>query len=149
MNRQKRLQLGASSLSDDDHSDPALSGIYQNISFRRSFAASILVWYISFFKTAIHQLPNTIGKFHDQGDAKWKVIRGQLRSHNKSFQVANHQPAYHCQLLSGHIWWFKLLSISNILFRPSVGWSVRLLVGRSPYCFAPGKVGPGWSFALV
>jgi hypothetical protein len=23
-----------------------------------------------------------LGKFHDQGDAKWIVIRGQLRGHN-------------------------------------------------------------------
>jgi hypothetical protein len=24
----------------------------------------------------------SLGKFHDQGDAKWIVIRGQLRGHN-------------------------------------------------------------------
>jgi hypothetical protein len=24
----------------------------------------------------------TVGEFHDQGDAKWIVIRGQLRGHN-------------------------------------------------------------------
>jgi len=33
------------------------------------------------------------GKLHDQGDAKWIVIRGQLRGHNDT--------PY------GHIWWFS------------------------------------------
>jgi hypothetical protein len=25
------------------------------------------------------------GRFHDQGDTKWKVIKGQLRGHNDMF----------------------------------------------------------------
>jgi hypothetical protein len=28
--------------------------------------------------------PDVEGKFHDQGDAKWIVIRGQLRGHNET-----------------------------------------------------------------
>jgi hypothetical protein len=31
---------------------------------------------------AILSADNPMGQFHDQGDAKWIVIRGQLRSHN-------------------------------------------------------------------
>jgi hypothetical protein len=40
------------------------------------------------FKKSVSQLLSLAdivcyeGKFHDQGDAKWKVIRGQLRDHD-------------------------------------------------------------------
>jgi hypothetical protein len=30
----------------------------------------------------ILKVDNVLGEFHDQGDAKWIVIRGQLRGHN-------------------------------------------------------------------
>jgi hypothetical protein len=47
------------------------------------------------------------GEFHDQGDAKWKVIRGQLRGHNDT--------PFGRQTF-GRIWWFQLLLISKKLF---------------------------------
>jgi hypothetical protein len=43
------------------------------------------------------------GEFHDQGDAKWIVIRGI------TIRPAGWPPA-------GHIWWFQSLSISNTIF---------------------------------
>jgi hypothetical protein len=48
-----------------------------------------------------YRLPIRAGEFHDQGDIKWIVIRGQLKGQN------DHN--------SGCIWWFKLLLIRNIL----------------------------------
>jgi hypothetical protein len=47
------------------------------------------------------------GEFHDQGDAKWVVIRGQLRGHNDMpFGRPIPQPAY----------WFQLMFISSSIF---------------------------------
>jgi hypothetical protein len=86
--------------------------------------------------------PHT-SKFHDQGDAGRIVIRGQLRGHNDT-------PFGRPPL--GGIWWFKLLLISNIVFRrehsasvtllslgPSVGWSVRWSVRQlvGPHIASP------------
>jgi hypothetical protein len=58
------------------------------------------------------------GEFHDQGDAKLIVIRGQLKGHNDMLaanpQVACWPPGGWPP--SGRIWYFKLLLISNIIF---------------------------------
>jgi hypothetical protein len=46
----------------------------------------------------------------------------------------------------------EFLGVSKRLYKrlcPSVGPSVRRQVGASPYCFAPGELAPGLSFALV
>jgi hypothetical protein len=61
------------------------------------------------------------GEFHDQGDAKWIVIRGQLRGHNDTpfgrptlsrsiSRPGGWQP-------SGRIWCFLIKSISNNIFQ--------------------------------
>jgi len=67
-----------------------------------------------------------IGEFHDQGDAKWIVIREQSRGHNDTpfgrptpgrpfgrpgigLPASSWEPVSSCR-----IWWFKLLWISNI-----------------------------------
>jgi hypothetical protein len=57
-----------------------------------------------------------LGEFHDQGDAKWIVIRRQLRGHNDTpcGQPAPGRPAYWTP--AGRIWWFRLLLISNNIF---------------------------------
>jgi hypothetical protein len=60
------------------------------------------------------------GKFHDQGGAKWIVIRGQLRGH-KDTPFGWPTPSQPISRpgdwpLSGRIWWFKLLLISEIIF---------------------------------
>jgi hypothetical protein len=47
------------------------------------------------------------GKFHDQGDAKWIVIRGQLRGHNDT--PTRGQPIGRLGVL-GRILWFRILS---------------------------------------
>jgi hypothetical protein len=59
------------------------------------------------------------GKFNDQGDAEWIVIRGQLRGQNDMLSGGHPWQAYWPHrgwLPSEHIWWFQLLLISNILF---------------------------------
>jgi hypothetical protein len=56
-----------------------------------TFDAVCMIKNLEFSKTKKHRhfwidrpkvLRSLIGKFHDQGDAKWIVIRGQLRGHN-------------------------------------------------------------------
>ena len=42
---------------------------------------------------------NSIGEFHDQGDAEWIVIRRQLRDHNDKPSAANPQPALRAELV--------------------------------------------------
>jgi hypothetical protein len=62
---------------------------------------------------------NRQGGFHDQGDAKWIVIKVQLWGHNDTlFGRPTPGRPIGGWLPSGCIWWFKLLLISNILFRP-------------------------------
>jgi hypothetical protein len=64
----------------------------------------------------------TGGEFHDQGDAKWIVIRGQLRGHNNtpfgwptpSWPIS-HPRVGRRQGLFGSLSYLSLL-ISNILF---------------------------------
>jgi hypothetical protein len=60
------------------------------------------------------------GKFHDQGDAKWIVIRGQLRGHNDT-PFGRPTPSRPIRATRGglaaqraYFWWFNLLSISNV-----------------------------------
>jgi hypothetical protein len=61
---------------------------------------------------------DTSGEFHDQGDAKWVVILGQLRGHN---DTPFGRPTVYRPLWGwppfGRIWWFRLLLISSILFQ--------------------------------
>jgi hypothetical protein len=54
------------------------------------------------------------GQFHDQGDAKWIVIREQLRGNNNT-PFWRPTPG-HGWPPSGRIWWFQLLLISNSFF---------------------------------
>jgi hypothetical protein len=58
------------------------------------------------------------GKCHDQGDAKWIVIRGQLWGHNDTpfgWPTPGRPPRGWPP--EGRIWWFKLLLISNRIFQ--------------------------------
>jgi hypothetical protein len=60
-------------------------------------------------------------EFHDQGDAKWIVIRGQQRGHNDmpcrrptpGWPIG--RPGVGCP--QGVFCWVKLLLISNVLFK--------------------------------
>ena len=47
------------------------------------------------------------GEFHDQGDAKWIVIRGKLRGNN---DTPFGRPTF------GLIWWFFLLLFMLVIF---------------------------------
>jgi hypothetical protein len=53
--------------------------------------------------STIRRMMNGQGKFHDQGDAKWIVIRGQIRGHNDTpYQPPGGWPP------SGRIWCFLI-----------------------------------------
>jgi hypothetical protein len=54
-----------------------------------------------------------IGEFHGQGDAKWLVIKGQLRGHN-DMPLGRPTQGWPSQ---GRILWFKLLFISTVIFQ--------------------------------
>jgi hypothetical protein len=49
------------------------------------------------------------GEFHDQGDAKWIVITGQLKGHKDT--PLGRPTAPRGWPPSGRNWWFKLLLI--------------------------------------
>jgi hypothetical protein len=77
---------------------------------------------------------NSDGKFHDQGDAKWIVIREQLRGHNNTpFGRPTPPAAYRPPLR--RIWWLGTANavswVSSFLpcvlasFRPSVPLKVK------------------------
>jgi len=59
---------------------------------------------------------NNGGEFHDQGDAKWIVVRRQLRGHNNTpFGRPTTGRPIGCPGV-GRIWSFRLLLISNNIF---------------------------------